>query len=175
MQPSSRPREIHSIVELFEQYYTVIYGYLLRLSGDPGIAEGLTAETFYRAMMALADFRGTASVKTWLIKIARNLYLNREKREKRTISLDALLEQGVAFPARQSQPEEALIKKQRLQAIQQALLSLAESDRSILLLTSQEKLSYREVGQVLEISVSAVKVRVFRARQRLAKALSEEK
>jgi RNA polymerase sigma-70 factor (ECF subfamily) len=112
-------------------------------------------------------------VRTWLIRIARNLYLNRARREQRTTSLDALTEQGVSFRANQPEPETAALDRERGRELQAALLTLSETDRSLLLLTSQEKMTYREVGQILGISVAAVKVRVFRARQRLSNALDE--
>ena len=123
-------------------------------------------------MLALDGFRGDSSVKTWLLTIARNLYLNRVKREKRMTSLDEMVEKGAAFAAEpQSGPEAAALANERFIEIEQALLALSESVRSILLLASQEKLSYQEIGQVLNITVAAVKVRVFRARRRLAKIL----
>ncbi len=173
--PASKTRSPNSIAGLFDQYAGAVYGYLLRLSGDPACADELTSETFLRAMLALDGFRGDASVKTWLLRIARNLYLNWAKKEKRTTSLDALLEQGLAFTTNPSRsPESLVLESERGQAIERALLALNESDRSILLLASQEKLSYREIGQVLEISVAAVKVRVFRARRRLAAILKKE-
>ena len=74
---------------------------------------------------------------------------------------------------RAPEPETAALDSERGRELQEALLTLSETDRSLLLLTSQEKLSYREVGEILGISVAAVKVRVFRARQRLAKSLEK--
>ena len=149
-----------------------VYGFLFRLSGDRACADELTNETFLRAMISLDGFRGEASVKTWLLRIARNLYLNRVKKEKRETSLDALVEQGVPFPENQPGPEEHALTRERSDALQQGLLALSEADRSILLLSSQEKLSHQEIGQILGITVAAVKVRIFRARQRLSEAIS---
>ncbi len=171
---TSPPQEAHSVAELFDRHAHAVYRYLLRLSGDQTLADDLTNETFYRAMLALDGFRGDASVKTWLLRIARNLYLNRVKREKRMTSLDALVEKGATFSTPQPGPEAVTLSRERGEAIQRALLTLSETDRSILLLTSQEKLAHREISQILEISVAAVKVRVFRARQRLASALEKE-
>jgi len=167
---STSPQGIEA---LFELHAGAVYGYLLRMSGDPAAADELTSETFLRAMLALDGFRGDSSVRTWLIRIARNLYLNRARREQRTTSLDALTEQGVSFRANQPEPETAALDRERGRELQAALLTLSETDRSLLLLTSQEKMTYREVGEILGISVAAVKVRVFRARQRLSNALDE--
>lgn len=91
--------EVRNLAELYERYSGPVFGYLLRLSGDRFLADELTGETFYRAMLALDGFRGEASVKTWLLRIAHNLYLRRAEREKRMTSLEALQEQGVTFTA----------------------------------------------------------------------------
>ncbi len=169
----SPDRTLRSPADLYDRYARVVFSYLLRLSGNRSLADDLTGETFYRALIALDSFRGEASVKTWLLRIARNLYLRRCERERRSTSLDALQEQGVAFPA-PSDPENDLLNDEKSRAIQHALLALSESDRSILLLSADEEMSCEEIAQVLEISVTAVKVRLYRARRRLAEALSEE-
>jgi len=167
--------EVHNLAELYEHYSGPVFGYLLRLSGDRPLADELTGETFYRAMLALDGFRGEASVKTWLLRIARNLYLRRAQREQRMTSLERIQEQGAAFAAPvAANPEAAVLCQERSRAIQQALLSLSESDRSILLLKAQEKMLCKEIAQVLDISVSAVKARLYRARRRLVAALSKE-
>jgi len=166
--------EVHSLADLYERYSGPVFGYLLRLSGDRPLAEELTGETFYRAMLALDGFRGEASVKTWLLRIAHNLCLRRMERERRTTSLETLQEQGDTFATPQADPETELLRQERGRAIQRALLSLSENDRSILLLSAQERMRCREIAQVLGISITAVKVRLYRARRRLAAALSDE-
>jgi RNA polymerase sigma-70 factor (ECF subfamily) len=167
--------KVHWLSELYERHADPVFRYLLGLSGDPTLADELTGETFYRAVLALDGFRGEASVRTWLLRIARNLYLRRTQRERRTRSLEGIQEQGGAFAAgARSNPEVCLLLRERDQAIQRALLSLSESDRSILLLKAREEMLCREIAQVLDISVSAVKVRLYRARRRLAAALHAE-
>lgn len=167
--------EVRKLSELYDRYSGPVFGYLLGLSGDPSFADELTGETFYRAMLALDGFRGDASVKTWLLRIARNLYLRRAQREGRTRSLEAMEERGGAFAAAEAtNPERTVLRRERGQAIQRGLLSLSESDRSLLLLKAREGMLCREIAQVLDISVSAVKVRLYRARRRLAAALREE-
>ena len=165
--------EVKSLQTLFEIYSGSVYSYLLRLSGNPALAEDLTSETFYRAILSIDGFRGDASVKTWLIRIARNLYLRRAKREKRKTSLDSMQEIGIDFSTPQAGPESEIIRQEEAEAIQQSLLAVSENDRTILLLSSQENMAYREIAHVLDISVSAVKVRIHRARQRFAIAMNE--
>lgn len=168
-----RSDKVHNLAELYECYSGPVFGYLLYLSGDRALADELTGETFYRAMLALDGFRGEASVKTWLLRIAHNLCLRRIEREQRTMSLEGIQEQGIALAITQVDPETELLRQEHSRTIQQALLSLSGDDRSILLLSAREKIRCREIAQVLGISVTAVKVRLYRARRRLVDALSE--
>ena len=165
--------EVRSLKTLFEQYSPSVFSYLLRLSGDRALAQDLTSETFYKAILAIDGFRGDASVKTWLLRIARNLYLRRTQREQRNTSLESMREGGASFITQQPGPEDEVIQRERDEDIQEALLALSEDDRTILLLSSQEHMAYREIAKVLDISVSAVKVRIHRARKRFAVALNE--
>jgi len=167
--------EVDNLSKLYERYSGPIFGYLLGLSGNRSLADELTGETFYRAMLALDGFRGEATVKTWLLRIARNLYLRRAQREQRMRSLEKIQTQGTPFATSAvNNPEVKMLRQERSQAIQKALLSLSESDRSILLLKAQEDMLCKEIAQVLDISISAVKVRLYRARRRLAAALHKE-
>ena len=160
--------QIDSLDELYEAYAGNVFGYLLHLSGDRALADELTGETFYRALLAVDGFRGDASVKTWLLRIARNLYLRQHQRAQRNSSLEALQEQGVVFQEKQRSPETAVLHHEQQHALHRALHQLSEQDRTLLLLVTQEEMAQREVAQILGISVSATKVRLFRARQRLA-------
>ena len=58
--------------QLYRRHYQTVYRYALRLTGSEHAAEELAAETFYRAMVALPDFRGECAASTWLCQIARN-------------------------------------------------------------------------------------------------------
>lgn len=168
-------KAVNSLEDLYQSLSDPVFSYLLRLSGDPASAEELTGETFYKAMLALEGFRGDASLKTWLFKIARNLYLRQVERDQRTTSLEALYERGFVFTTREPDPESHLLRQELCKEIKSALLSLSESDRSILHLSVREKMPCKEIAQVLEISLSAVKVRLYRARRRLAAALNTAK
>jgi RNA polymerase sigma-70 factor (ECF subfamily) len=160
--------DVQNWEELFEQYSPAVFGYLHRMSEDRHLAEDLTSETFYRAMRALDGFRWDSSMKTWLLRIARNLYLNRKRRDDRSSSLDELEERGMVTAAADPDPESRFIREEESEVVRRALRALPEDDRSILLLSAEEELSCREIGDVLGISLTAVKTRLFRARRRLA-------
>jgi RNA polymerase sigma-70 factor (ECF subfamily) len=165
--------DVRNWEELFERYSPAVFGYLHRMSDDRHLAEDLTSETFYRAMRALDGFRGDASIKTWLLRIARNLYLNRKRRDDRSQSLDDLEERGVTAATREPDPETRFIREEESEKVRRALRDLPDDDRSILLLAAEDELSCREIAEVLDISLTAVKTRLFRARRRLAGLLEK--
>jgi RNA polymerase sigma-70 factor (ECF subfamily) len=127
----------------------------------------LTAETFYQAIVSADRFRGESSLRTWLFGIARNLYLSYLRRDGRGY---AALEEALPVPGG-GNPVARILESERQQQVAAALQTLSETDRSILLLYAREGLSYREIAQVLSLTLSAVKVRLYRARRRLIQAL----
>lgn len=156
-------RETPSLEELYRQYRDPLHGYLYRLCGSIDQAEELTQETFVRAYTGLLTFRGDCSVATWLFRIARNTYLNSLRRPSPThIDTDELLAipdlAGASDPVRRY----AAVEQRGLIAL--ALAQLPEQQRSVLLLRDAEGLAYVEIADVLGISLSAVKVNLFRAR-----------
>lgn len=71
--------------EIYEKYYEAIYKYLLSISYNKDIAEELTQETFYRAIVNINKFRGDCDFQVWLYVIARNLYYKYRKKNKKII------------------------------------------------------------------------------------------
>ncbi len=155
--------DVQNWEELFARYSPAVFGYLHRMSEDRHLAEDLTSETFYRAMRAIDGFRGDSSMKTWLLRIARNLYLNRKRHDERSSSLEDLEEKGIVPAAGDADPESQLILDEESEVVRRALRALSEDDRSILLLCAEDELRCREIADVLGISVTAAKVRLFRA------------
>ncbi|HEY1015413.1 MAG TPA: RNA polymerase sigma factor [Herpetosiphonaceae bacterium] len=149
--------------ELYRQYRGPLLRYLGRLCGSPEAAEDLLQETFVRVCGAVLSFRGECSVATWLFRIARNAYLNGQRRPAHArIPTEELL----AIPDHHGDGDPVLYvtAREAQDRIALALAGLPEKQRSILLLRDGEDLAYAEIAEVLEISLSAVKVNLFRAR-----------
>lgn len=155
--------ELRSLEALYARYRQPVLRYLCQLCGSPEQAEELTQETFIRAHTGLLSFRGDCSVATWLFRIARNLYLNSLRRPSPTrIDTDELL--AIPDRAADADPVRRFAASEQRDQIALALAQLPEKQRSILLLRDAEGLAYDEIARVLEISLSAVKVNLFRAR-----------
>ncbi len=145
--------------EVYERHSRDVYRFALYLSGDPSLAEDITAEAFLRVWNSAAPVR-LATVKAYLLAIARNVYLHELRRLKR---LGELEEQ---MPAAVSLHEETEARAE-LDRVLADLKELPEVDRSAVLLRAEDGLSYEEIAVVLGLPVATVKVKVHRARLKL--------
>ena len=147
--------------ELYEKYAGDVYRFSLYLSGDRALAEDVTSETFIRVWSAPDRVR-LATVKAYLLTIARNLCLKEFKRSSRKRELDEGVADGGESALRRVEA------KDRLQRVLGALQDFPEADRAALLMRAEEGLSYEEIAVALGLPVSTVKVKIHRARLRLA-------
>ena len=150
-----------SFSELYARYAQDVHRFALYLSGDRHEAEDITSETFVRAWTATVPIR-TETVKGYLLTIARNLFLQGLPRKARRAALDERLPDARASAdAQAEQNSELAVVLARLQR-------LPEGDRAALLMRAMDELPYEEIARALQISLSAAKTRVHRARMALA-------
>jgi RNA polymerase sigma-70 factor (ECF subfamily) len=140
--------------DLIDAHYASIYRLLLFLTRDASLAEDMTQEVFASAWTALEGFRGDASVKTWLRRIAYNLFLDARRRHRRDASLAGKRgdEAGVA-----ADPLSRIMTEEHLDRMYRALDDLDDQERTILLLHYLDGLSYREMAQVLHQPAGTLK------------------
>jgi len=143
--------------EIYEEHAPAVYRCLLAWSRNAALAEELTSETFYRAIVAEQEVRA-ATARGYLIAIARNVWRKQLMRRGRVGEMPV----DVTAPAALS-AEARLDLERALEAIS----SLPEELREPLVLYAQGGLSYDEIAAQLEITLAAVKIRIFRARQKL--------
>lgn len=146
---------------LYERHAGAVYRFALSLSGDGSLAEDITSETFVRVWTARErlDLR---SVEGYLITIARHLYLQGVSRAKR--SLELAKDHVDVSPG----PEARAAARAELDAVLADLQTLPEPDRAALLMRAGEQIPYEEIAAALRITVGAAKVKVHRARLKLA-------
>ena len=147
----------------YRAYRLPIERYLTRMCGSTDLAEELAQETFLRAVVGWLGFRGECSVASWLFRIARNTYLSYLRRP-RAVRIDT--DEFLAIPdsGTSHDPVQRHSSGEQRGVIQLALAQLPEKQRSVLLLRDDEGLAYAEIAEVLGISLAAVKVNLFRAR-----------
>jgi RNA polymerase sigma-70 factor (ECF subfamily) len=153
--------------ELYIRYAGDVYRFAHWLSGNPHDAGDITAETFVRAWTAPEEPR-LESVKAYLFAIARNLHSKQWRRASRQETLDE------AIPDPATSPDEATANREEFERTMAALHALPEIDRTVLLLRAEEELSYQDIAAVTGLSVTAAKVKVFRARAKLTALLQPE-
>jgi RNA polymerase sigma-70 factor (ECF subfamily) len=161
--------------QLFDEAYRTLFATVFRvayrISGDTGLAEDLTHEAFLQLLRAERLPPTIAETKYWLLRVVRNLSLNLETRRGR--ERRAYQRAQHLMPDQQPSTADEAVAAQLRSEVQLALDSLPPEMRTILTLREYGDLSYREIASVMLISESNVKVRLHRARQRMAVALGD--
>lgn len=158
--------------DAYEESRDAVYGYLVYMTKDLSLAEDLSQEVFLRMFLHLDKFRGEASVRTWALRIARNVFLSYAKRRQPVLLEEQEAELGEVPGA--NQPEEELLKKEQAERVRECLMYLNEQERTVLLLRDFEELSYEEVSRVMDLSVEVIKSRIYRARQKFRRIYEAE-
>ena len=148
--------------ELYESYSRDVYRFALYLSGDPALADDVTSETFVRVWSSPQPVR-LATVKAYLLTIARNLWLMERRRCTRNQDLDKTIPDTAQSALRRAEVND------ELERVLRALQEFPEVDRAALLMRADEGLCYEEIAVALGLPVATVKVKVHRARLKLAK------
>ncbi len=147
--------------EIYERHSKDVYRYAFWLSGSADDADDITSETFARAWVGRDEIR-TETVKAYLFAIARNLYLKGLRRDKRQADLTA------HHPDPKPAPEQQVESKLQLALAMSAIQSLPEVDRTAFLMRVQHELPYEEIARALQLPLATVKVKIHRARLKLA-------
>ena len=155
---------------LVKNYQAPVYSLCYRMLGNSRDAEDAAQECFIRAYQYLNRFDPKRSFATWLLSIASHYCIDRmRKRQLNTISTDELPAEIV--PDRFApNPERDLDKREKEMKIQQLLSDLQPKDRAVIILRYWHECSEVEIAETLDLSVSAVKSRLYRSRQALASA-----
>ena len=162
--------------ELIEAHQHRLIGTIAKMLGDESDAEDIAQQVFIRVWKSAPRWQPTAKVTTWLYKITRNLVFNETRRRKRhpVHSLDATLSEDrpQQFADTGVKPADtALLDAEMQAAIQRAIDELPEQQRLAIILRRYDDVPYEEIGEILDLSVPAVKSVLFRARTDLREKL----
>jgi RNA polymerase sigma-70 factor (ECF subfamily) len=171
-----RRRDPTAFRGLVETYSQRIYNLALKMLGDPDRAEDILQETFVNAYRAIDRFEGRSHISTWLYRIAHNAVLMRLRKEKgspdfQSLEDDVDLDTLVVADQWENGPERRLLQAELLQKMDEALANLSESLRIVFVLRDIDGLSTAQTAEVLDLSETAVKSRLHRARLALRKQL----
>jgi RNA polymerase sigma-70 factor (ECF subfamily) len=158
-----------AFMQIVEAYQRPVYNLCYRMLGDAYEAEDAAQETFLRAYTKLDTYQVSRKFSSWLLSIASHYCIDRLRQRRQVVAWDDVLP-GRSLPDPQLQPEEAALKTEARDSLHALLDTLAPDYRSAIILCYWHELSYDEIAQTLDTTVSAIKSRLFRARQILAEA-----
>lgn len=163
---------------LVERYQRRVLGVAYRLLGNAQDAADAAQEVFLRAFRSLSSLEEPQRFAGWLTRIACNLALNYRRGRRSGVSLsvdegDTGLNDGAVSPALVEVSHDPTLTDEVRQAIERAIARLPEKQRISLVLFALEGLSHKEVAEILDCGIEAVKWNVFQARKKLKDDLAE--
>jgi len=169
--------------ELFAAYYRPVRYYFANRGFSVEECFDLAQETFLKAFKGHKDFRGDASVRTWIFQIANNVWLNEirrrnaVKRSAKEVSIEDAFPLGkAANPSLEGDDADQLdgvLAEERAEILRQALEGLPPQMRRCIFLRIDQDLKYREIADLMHLSIETVKSHLHQARQRLKQGISD--
>ena len=166
---AARKGDRAALDDLLERHQRQVFAFGMKMCGDAEDAQEVAQDTLLSMVRSVGDFRGEASISTWLYTVARSFCIKKRRRTKGAPAhhepLDAAAHEQASAPA--PSPEQTLLGRETRDAVATALDQLEPEAREVVILRDLEGLTAPEVAQVTGLSVAAVKSRLHRARQSL--------
>lgn len=164
-----RAGEENAFEELFRRYRPRVYSFVQRRVRDDGRAEDLTQEAFLSALRRLRETDSEVVFRPWIYEIARNATIDHFRRHSRAeeVSVDNLRAGDHPRLVGDWGPDRELAVKQQLETLRGAFAELSHKHERVLVMRELEGLSYREIGEEMELTRHGVESTLFRARRRL--------
>ena len=155
------------IEDIYREHAAAMYRAAVSVVRDHALAEDVVQDAIVKAWRHMDGFRGDSSLRTWLLRITHNTAVSTLRRLRDTPLDPARLPQ-----AEVTGPETGTVDQMFARAFEAALFGLDETSRAAMALRELEELPYDEIATILEVPLSTVKTRLFRARRRLADDLA---
>lgn len=171
--------DMSAFSDLITHYDRRVFRMAKQITQNDDDAEDVLQETFLKAYSHLDDFQGNSKFYTWLVRIAVNeaLMKLRKRRSDRTVPLDEPIDTGEDEVVREiavweENPEQRYSREELGSILDEAIESLKPAYRTVFILRDIEELSIEETAEALDLSISAVKSRLLRARLQLREKLT---
>ncbi|MBL4606114.1 MAG: sigma-70 family RNA polymerase sigma factor [Flavobacteriaceae bacterium] len=161
--------DTHLFATLYDRYVSVVYNKCYGFSKNKEEAEDLTHDVFIQLFIKLRTFKGTAKFSTWLYSFTYNFCVNyvqrntNKKKERVTVVTDQVKDN-----VSEDEIDDAALFALKSDQLAKALKIIDPKDKMILLMKYQDDISIRELSEVLELSESAVKMRLKRAKEKVS-------
>ncbi len=171
LQRVAERRDAVAFAELFQSFAPRVKAYMIRQGADPTTAEELAQETLLTVWRKAGLYSGEkGSATTWIFTIARNLRIDRLRRE---MAFQELPEGRDEEPSNDTPPDEAVSEKERRLRVQQALAKLPEDQQQVVVLSYVEGLSHSEIAEKLDLPLGTVKSRMRLAYQKIREGVED--
>lgn len=169
---------VHALAEIYDRYERPLMSFFLRHTGQQATAEDLLHEVFLRVLKYRASYDPNRRFRSWIFRIAHNVTIDAGRAAEPQPSLGGMPAGRAGIEVREEagsieprDPLEGIAAEREAIRVRRALDRLADADRRLLLLAKVEEMRYADIGEILECTEGAVKVRVHRALKRLAAEL----
>jgi RNA polymerase sigma-70 factor (ECF subfamily) len=162
-----------AFTQLVEKYQTPVYNLCYRMLNNAGEAEDAAQETFLRAYKSIRKYDDSRPFPTWLLSIAAHYCIDQvRKRRMAIVSMEDLPQMEI--PDNLPGPESAVSQNEEQNRVRELLDTLTPQDRAAVIMYYWYEHSYEEIAQALDLSISAVKSRLHRARKSMAEEWIEK-
>ena len=155
---------MQDIEKLYEEYFETVNKYLFCLTHNNDISEELTQETFYRAVRKIDKYKGECKISVWLCQIAKNLWYDECRKNKRTINTreDCLIDIQETNTL-----EEEVIANDEKMLLYKKMQLLDDKTREVMYLRLSGELSFKEIGIILNKTENWARVTFYRGKNQL--------
>lgn len=165
--------DLEALGELYTQYKDLVYRTALAITRNVHAAEDILQECFVRLNTYAATIDGERPLKPWLYRVTLNLAYDWSSQRRWTQPVDDVLEWLAGLPTPFTSPDRKTEERETARLVREVIDTLPPAHRSVVVLFYLENLPMEEIGRILELPVGTVKSRLYYARERLRKALTQ--
>lgn len=161
---------------VYDLYVRMVYSVCFRMTSSKEEAEDAVQDVFIKVFDSINSFRGDSKLSTWIYRISVNVCLNRQRRKKiiKFLSFDFWNEEN-GLTDENITPSKSIERSELQKIVRDAINRLPAKQKTALILSRYEEKSYKDIAEIMEVSLSAVESLLFRAKENLAKKLTSLK
>ena len=155
---------MQDIEKIYEEYFETVYKYLFCLTRNTDISEELTQETFYKAVKSINSFKGDCKISVWLCQIAKNLWYNEYKKNKKIKNINQ--NELEKIYSNENIENDIILNEEKI-ILYKKMQKLDEVTRNVILLRLTGDLSFKEIGIILNKTENWARVTFYRGKKKL--------
>ena len=154
---------MQDIKQIYEEYFETVNKYLFCLTHDNDISEELTQETFYKAVQKIDTYKGKCKMSVWLCQIAKNLWYDQCRKNKKVINIEENLFDVQAPESTENQ----VISNDEKISLYKKMQKLDEKTREVIYLRITGELSFKEIATILNKTENWARITFYRGKSKL--------